>query len=274
MKIEPSSVSEYLLSSYTRPRVTIDDAIKEIITILSDKPLSKIQLGEILDVCKPVVIKDIKKYLDECYKKRTFPKLRFGCNPEFIFFREVNYIEASNKLLKYISKMDPIKFERLCKRLLELQGYENVSVTPPRADGGIDFYATTKMEFAKIEEEGYDFVKVFILGQAKRYKKAIGIEDIRSFIGSLDLIKIVHIHKAKLTIKSPIKYDDFCPLAPIQLLFITSGNVTNSVKNVSKWLGLKIIEGHQIAEIFFNSNFAIRRLPKDVVFDPKDIESL
>ncbi|WP_218961275.1 restriction endonuclease [Desulfobotulus mexicanus] len=76
------------------------------------------------------------------------------------------------KLLNVLRKISPDGFERLCKYILRLYGFENVQVTPKGKDGGIDGYGTLKLN---------PFVSFKVIFQCKRYQGTVS----RAQIGDL-----------------------------------------------------------------------------------------
>jgi len=85
------------------------------------------------------------------------------------------------KLLAILRKISPDGFERLCKYILRLYGFENVEVTPKGRDGGIDGYGTLQLN---------PFVSFKVIFQCKRYSGTVSraqIGDLRNaMIGRAD----------------------------------------------------------------------------------------
>lgn len=76
---------------------------------------------------------------------------------------EPDEIQTKNKpdLLQVLQSLTPTGFEKICQRLLRESGFENVVVTKPSHDGGIDGYGTLEMN---------PFVSFKVLFQCKRFK--------------------------------------------------------------------------------------------------------
>ena len=72
--------------------------------------------------------------------------------------------------------MDPIAFERLCKRILRESGFVEVEVTKQSGDGGIDGYGTIRLG---------GLISFNVLFQSKRYKGNIGPDVVRDFRGAM-----------------------------------------------------------------------------------------
>jgi len=60
--------------------------------------------------------------------------------------------DARQQLRDYLSKMNPYLFEHLVKRLLEDMGYENVQVTAPSNDKGVDVVADIQLGISSVRE--------------------------------------------------------------------------------------------------------------------------
>lgn len=71
--------------------------------------------------------------------------------------------------------MDPIAFEHLVAQALEAMDYENVKVTGPSGDGGIDVVADIEL--------GVTSVRGVV--QVKRHKRTIQTKDVAALRGSL-----------------------------------------------------------------------------------------
>jgi restriction system protein len=78
-------------------------------------------------------------------------------------------------LQEILSTMDPIGFEHLVKRLLEAMEYDNVQVTSPANDGGVDVIADIELGITSVRE----------VVQAKRHKKTIQRRVLDALRGSL-----------------------------------------------------------------------------------------
>ena len=85
--------------------------------------------------------------------------------------------EASvrKSLREWLLNMDPFAFEHLVKRLLEEMDYQNVEVTTPSDDGGVDVVADIELGITSVRE----------VVQAKRHKRAIQRKDLDALRGSL-----------------------------------------------------------------------------------------
>ena len=78
-------------------------------------------------------------------------------------------------LLEILLEMDPFVFEHLVKRLLEEMEYQNVEVTSPSGDGGVDVVADIELGISSVRE----------VVQVKRHKTNIPRKDLDALRGSL-----------------------------------------------------------------------------------------
>jgi restriction system protein len=78
-------------------------------------------------------------------------------------------------LRELLLDMDPIGFEYLIKRLLEEMNYQDVEVTTPGNDGGVDVIAKIELGITSVKE----------VVQVKRHRRTIGRKDLDALRGSL-----------------------------------------------------------------------------------------
>lgn len=99
---------------------------------------------------------------------------------------EEKIIESSGtshreSLLKVLRNISSEGFEKLCKYILRVYGFENVSVTPKGKDGGIDGFGTLQLN---------PFVSFKVIFQCKRYQGTVSraqVGDLRNaMIGRAD----------------------------------------------------------------------------------------
>ena len=85
--------------------------------------------------------------------------------------------EASvrESLRDFLSNRDAFAFEHLVKHLLEEMGYQNVEVTPPSGDGGVDVIADIELGITSVRE----------VVQAKRHRRTIQRKELDALRGSL-----------------------------------------------------------------------------------------
>ena len=85
------------------------------------------------------------------------------------------------ELLEVLRNISPDGFERFCKYILRLYGFENVQVTPKGKDGGIDGYGVLQLN---------PFVSFKVIFQCKRYQGTVSraqVGDLRNaMIGRAD----------------------------------------------------------------------------------------
>lgn len=117
------------------------------------------------------------KELSEQNKVRKAAKQSKNFNIDVLDEEDEN-VDFKTKLLESISKMPPIKFEQLCRKILNKMDVEidkNIGVQYV-ADGGIDGFGYYV---------GDDFRTVRIAIQAKRWQGPVGAPEIQKFIGAI-----------------------------------------------------------------------------------------
>jgi restriction system protein len=80
-----------------------------------------------------------------------------------------------SKMQELLDAMDPYAFEHLIKQLLEAMEYQNVSVTAPSGDKGVDVIADIELGITSVRE----------VVQAKRHRGRIQRKDLDALRGSL-----------------------------------------------------------------------------------------
>jgi restriction system protein len=83
-------------------------------------------------------------------------------------------------LLEVLQNLSPTGFEFLCGRLLREYDFENIEITQRSHDGGIDGYATLKLN---------PFVNMSVFFQCKRYQGTVPTEKVQAFIGVMETNK-------------------------------------------------------------------------------------
>ena len=81
-----------------------------------------------------------------------------------------------DRLLSVLQSMDPVAFERLCRRILRESGFIEVDVTKRSGDGGIDGFGTLRIG---------GLISFNVLFQSKRHKGNLGPEVVRDFRGAM-----------------------------------------------------------------------------------------
>jgi restriction system protein len=83
-------------------------------------------------------------------------------------------------LIEILQNLSPTGFEHLCGRLLREYNFENIEISQQSHDGGIDGYATLKLN---------PFVNMSVYFQCKRYSGTVPTEKVQAFIGEWKRIK-------------------------------------------------------------------------------------
>ncbi|MFA6944629.1 MAG: restriction endonuclease [Pedobacter sp.] len=123
-------------------------------------------------------------------------------------------------LLQVLQNISPTGFEQLCGRLLLEYDFENIEITQKSHDGGIDGYATLKLN---------PFVNLSVFFQCKRYQGTVPTEKVQAFIGVME------------TNKRSVEKG----------LLITTGSFAKAAIEIEKTnIKLELIDGDKLVEMF------------------------
>jgi len=123
-------------------------------------------------------------------------------------------------LLEVLQSLSPTGFEQLCGRLLREYDFENIEITQRSHDGGIDGYATLKIN---------PFVNLSVFFQCKRYSGTVPTEKVQAFIGVME------------TNKRSVEKG----------LIITTGNFAKAALEIERSnIKLELIDGDKLVEMF------------------------
>lgn len=273
MKLTAKRVFNYLLREFSRPQATISEVIVWAHEALFEEVLSELQAHELSIDLEEGVRREISRYFEQCRADGVSPKFKYGVNPEIIINKQAEIHDTKVEFLSWLSDLDPIVFESFCKRILELEGCENVCVTQPSCDGGVDFYGTKQLTVGDDEDPTIlKDVDVLVIGQAKRYNnRDISVEDLRNFIGAFHMIRNAEYVGSPGFLPNPIPSNSFKPHTPTLLIYVTSGKATNRAIELSRWLGVKLVDSDRIVDLLNSKGVGMKRLENKVVFDKEDL---
>lgn len=138
-------------------------------------------------------------------------------------------------LIDVLQTVSATGFEHLCGRLLREYDFENVEITQRSHDGGIDGYATLKIN---------PFVSLSVFFQCKRYKGTVPTEKVQAFIGVME------------TNKRSVEKG----------LLITTGTFAKAAYEIEKSnIKLELIDGEKLVEMFEKVELGVN--PK-VIYEP------
>lgn len=123
-------------------------------------------------------------------------------------------------LIEVLQNLSPTGFEQLCGRLLREYDFENIEITQRSHDGGIDGYATLKLN---------PFVNLSVFFQCKRYSGTVPTEKVQAFIGVME------------TNKRSVEKG----------LLITTGNFAKAALDIERSnIKLELVDGDKLVEMF------------------------
>ena len=138
-------------------------------------------------------------------------------------------------LIEVLQNLSPTGFEHLCGRLLREYDFENIEITQRSHDGGIDGYATLKIN---------PFVNLSVFFQCKRYTGTVPTEKVQAFIGVME------------TNKRSVEKG----------LLITTGSFAKAALDIEKNnIKLELIDGDKLVEMFEEVELGVK--PK-TIYEP------
>jgi restriction system protein len=138
-------------------------------------------------------------------------------------------------LIEVLQSISPVGFEHLCGRLLKEYNFENVEITQRSNDGGIDGYATLKLN---------PFVSLSVFFQCKRYQGTVPTEKVQAFIGVME------------TNRRSVEKG----------LMITTGSFAKNAIEIEKAnIKLELIDGEKLVEMFEKVELGV--VPK-TIYEP------
>jgi restriction system protein len=133
---------------------------------------------------------------------------------------ESSNINLKPSLIEVLQNLSATGFEHLCGRLLREYDFENIEITQRSHDGGIDGYATLKLN---------PFVNLSVFFQCKRYTGTVPTEKVQGFIGVME------------TNKRSVEKG----------LIITTGSFAKAALDIEKNnIKLELIDGDKLIEMF------------------------
>lgn len=139
-----------------------------------------------------------------------------------------NNSEAKRRLAERLAKMNPYQFEHLIKRMLEAMDYENVVVTSPAKDKGVDVVGEIELGITRVRE----------VIQVKRQQSNVGQPIVSQLRGSLPLFG--------------------ADMGSI----ITTGGFTKQAKEIAivpSGTPITLIDGEKLLDLLIENNIGIRK---------------
>ncbi len=151
--------------------------------------------------------------------------------------------DTRKRLARHLQEMNPYKFEGLIKHLLEEMGYDDVEVTSPTNDKGVDVVADIELGISKVRE----------VIQVKRQKTNIGRPTLDGLRGSLH------------------RFD------AVRATIITTGGFSKGAKDAAFEKGaapITLIDGEKLMDLLIENHIGVhKREIKVLEFDPAKLNS-
>jgi len=141
-----------------------------------------------------------------------------------------------------LQELDPLQFERLAGVLLQWAGCHSTWLTPESHDQGLDAFGYCRFLLGP-KKWRFGQPEVVFLAQAKHYlKNRVSSYDVREFIGAAECAK----HKVYAVEGGRYPELEVRPLAPIALIFLTSGELKVTAKILAQRSGMIVIASDEL----------------------------
>lgn len=163
------------------PLITLDSAL--LARLVEQQGLSELEAMDRLDQDLRRLTIAIDSQIAEDREGRITTAYKWDESRRFLIHKDADaddshvarLIKLRSRILDTLGELSPRQFEHLCGFLLDVYGVPSDQriVTPPTADGGIDFIGVRGGE-ARPGGSRLDTLFVRIVGQAKRYSSPVG----------------------------------------------------------------------------------------------------
>lgn len=174
-------------------------------------------------------------------------------------------VKLRTRIRETLADLSPRQFEHLCEFLLDIYGIPagHRIVTPPSADGGIDFIGIRGGE-ARAGGSRIDSLFVRIIGQAKRYTSTVGPDAMAALSGRLEETRR---ESGVAWTKLPDWFRNRTD--PIVGMFVTSSSFGDDARTSARLHTVLAINGVQLSEDLATSRHVGEWcLPGTNEFDP------
>ncbi|MNB78869.1 Restriction endonuclease [compost metagenome] len=274
MNLNASQIADkILLYLKSTKSIKLYNAIER--AIQDDGP--KLHISEVSDLADNYLARvrnQLNKRLKRWEEQRLHPQFRWGeIDNDIIFsFFEQGLINGeepddakyrlTEDLKDLLRNSDPIVFEKLGQKLLEFIGAESFT-TRSSKDEGIDFGGIIKVippkgqrDF-KITERVIQNLTLRLVGQAKRYRNDITVNEIRELLGTghVNIIaNLVRKHSQETVVQ---KISDYS--LPLIYMFITTSDFSRDASNLASHVGMITMNGTQISQALLHMGIACKR---------------
>ncbi len=269
--LKANEIATYYLKNCNRPQISIRNLIREAFEdLLPDVVLSELEMADYVYDMEQGVYNCLFRFKNGLLADGKMLPFDFGIDNRTLIKYDLELREPKIIFIKWLNEMSSVTFEALCCKILELEGCVKIVLTRPSKDGGIDFYGEKEIEVDETGSIGGFFyeVRVVVVGQAKRYSSPIGIGHIREFLGSVDMMRISNLDNAPRSLSKTITSERYKPYGPFVLTFITTCKFTRDTLALVDWLGVRVIDGEKIFELFYRHGCGFVRSDNGIVFEP------
>lgn len=160
------------------------------------------------------------------------------------------------RYLEFYKDLTPLRFEKLCGKVVSLLGVSNPSVTKSSSDQGVDFFGELPLgrllSPKEISPGAEKQLAVWLVGQAKHFvRTSVSTKDIRELVGSIILAR----SKVFAGQRDPLSDLKMRVCDPVIFLFITTGRFTRDSRELLMRSGVVALDGIQLS-VFLADNLA------------------
>ncbi len=199
-----------------------------------------------------------KAYFDdriEYYRRRRLkPPVDWSkTDPERVV-RVYAYTHHLPSVMDYLRSLESYDFEKLIAALLKMAGAEESTVTPQVGDQGIDVIARFNASSKEPHnvQLGYQLASgpnVFVLVQCKRRAdRVVSIEDIREFVGAVDILRIRGSEALSLRGIASAVAIGYRPFSAACMMYATTSTFDKGATKLADFLGMATVDGEGIAQ--------------------------
>lgn len=216
--------------------------------------LSDLQINDILDEVIGKVKSRLRKKIRYLKEKGTMPLYEFSdiLTDTLIRSKDISFADL-RKIKLAIKNMSWIKFQHLCKYLLEARGVDEVDVTGGSKEGGIDFYGLLRLDkyISGVLLKG---LEMRLIGQARHHSThaKVGETALKVFAQECDDFKNGTGRGTQVLLERSERFVH--SKSPVIGMFITNTGFTKGAYDLAERKGIILRDGDQIAEDLVRSS--------------------
>lgn len=226
------------------------------------------------------LVKALNYVIDDYVARRMTPPLRPTSTVTFFRFtiwsdpdedeaeRDVRArLRLHQPMLECLRALDPGDFERLCSKVLQAVGCENVHVTRGSQDLGSDFFGRLPASGGTVAEiqvgprhRVLGSVWLLVFGQAKRYAdyNKITLDTIKLIESTwFDVLRLRQAGALPQNLDAGLEQIGWCPGDAVRYMFVTTAYYTGPAMRWAETAGAITLDGDQLAQLLLEAEIGI-----------------